>query len=458
MKNFQSFFLLAMLILLHACPLPAIEAGVARLEITPQTGLPMQGFGGRIAEDVLDPLHVRALVFRTGTKGIGFVVYDLLYPFGEQISDQLRQRISESTGIEQVIFSATHTHSGPKNHSEARLKAGETIGDLPEFEQMICGKTVDALKMAWDNLTPVRIGTGWGTADINYNRLISLPDGRVQMKWANHEKIPLGPVDQSVGVIRIDDLNRNPLAVLVNYACHPVIHGDGNSNLMYSADFPGVLCTGVERKMAGNPSCLFFNGACGNLNPYYAHSVDDPKPRLEEVGNQLAAEVVRVADKIVTRPYTGESSLLYQMKHRRTRGRWDAEKWVAQENDEQTREKAEKVAGKQKELNLPLSVVLITPEIGFVGLPGEFFFEFQQQIRRQSPVNFLFVTGYTNGSFGYFPTIEGAAKGGYGANDEAVYTAAGAGEHLAVEAIVSLNEMLGRLRPVPSSAGTGYQR
>lgn len=458
MKKLQIFSLMSLLILLHACRLAAIQAGVARLEITPKTGLPMAGFGGRIAEEVLDPLHVRALVFRAGERGIGFVVYDLLYPFGEQISGQLRQRISERTGIEQVFFSATHTHSGPGTHSAPRLEDGETIEDLPEFEQMICRKTVDAVKMAWDNLTPVRIGTGCGTADITYNRLISLPDGRVEMKWANHEKIPLGPVDQTVGVIRIDDLKGTPLAVLVNYACHPVIHGRGDANLMYSADFPGVLCSEVQKQMAGNPLCIFFNGACGNLNPYYAHSVDNPKPRLEEVGRELAAEVFRVAEKIVTRAYADESSLLYQMKHYRTRGRWDTEKWTARENDEQTREKAEKVAGKQKDLNLPLSMVLITPEIGFVGLSGEFFFEFQQQIRRQSPVDFLFVTGYTNGSFGYFPTIEGAARGGYGANDEVAYTAVGAGEHLAVEAIVGLNEMLGRLRPVPSNARTGYQR
>ena len=458
MKMIQSFFLTAILILLQFYPLAAIEAGVAGLEITPQTGLPMQGFGGRIAEDVLDPLHVRAVVFRDGTRSIGLVVYDLLYPFGEQICDQLKQRISEKTGIGQVVFGATHTHSAPKIHSAARLEHGETVEDLPEFEQMICRKTVEAVEMAFDNLVPVQIGTGWGSVDISYNRLISHPDGRVEMKWANHEKTPLGPVDQAVGVIRIDDLSGKPLAVLVNYACHPVIHGKPDANLMYSADFPGVLCREVQKQIAGNPFCIFFNGACGNLNPYYAHSVDNPKPRLEEVGNQLAAEVVRVAEKIATKPYAGESSLLYQMKHYRTGGRWDTAKGVARKNDERTREAAGRAASKKKELNLPLSAVLITPEIGFVGLPGEFFFEFQQQIRSQSPVGFLFVTGYTNGSFGYFPTIEAAARGGYGANDGAVYTAAGAGEHLVAEAIVSLNEMLGRLRPVPSSADSGYQR
>ncbi|HLA41155.1 MAG TPA: hypothetical protein VJ417_14230, partial [Candidatus Glassbacteria bacterium] len=300
-------------------------------------------------------------------------------------------------------------------------------------------------------------GFGWGTADISYNRLEKLADGGVNMKWANHEKTPLGPVDQTLGVIRIDNLDGQPVAVLVNYACHPVILGMPGKNMMYSADFPGEMCQRVSESLPGNPECIFFNGACGNLNPYYAHSVDDPKPRIEEVGRELADEVLRVCRETVTKPCP-DSRVQSRLDHYPTSGRWDTAKWLADDSDPGKRERASRVEAKQAKINLPLSIVLLTPDIGFVGLPGEFFFEFQQQIRRQSPVDFLFVTGYTNGDYGYFPTVEAAVAGGYGANDEATYTAAGAGEHLAIEAIVNLNEMVGKLRAVPSSGESGYQK
>jgi len=436
----------------------ALEAGAARMEITPEVGLHMIGFGGRVARDVLDPLNVRTVVFRSSGGSVALVVYDLLFPFEEQIGRKIAQRIQERTGVEQVIFSATHTHSGPEIHWDTPLAEGEDLSDLPEFEQKIIAKTVETVAMACGRLQPVKLGAGWGKADVSYNRLEKLTDGGVSMKWANHEKIPMGPVDQTLGVIRIDDLNGQPLAILVNYACHPVIHGKPDANLMYSADFPGVLCQKVNERLPGGPECIFFNGACGNINPYYAHSVDNPKPRLEEVGGQLADEVERVANGIVTGAYP-EARVQSRIEHLATTGRWDAGKLVdVSEDTVEAKTRAARIEKRQRDLNLPLSIVLITPEIGFVGLPGEFFFEFQSQLRAQAPVDFLFVTGYTNESHGYFPTVQAAAAGGYGANDEAVYTAAGAGEHLVVEALVGLNEMLGKLRDVPSSGDFDYMR
>ncbi|MBN2290768.1 MAG: hypothetical protein JXQ83_15645 [Candidatus Glassbacteria bacterium] len=457
MKKLSTACWLAVLFCLTPRLLPAIEAGVSRMEITPRTGLKMAGFGGRVAGDVLDPLFVHAVVFRSGDKSVGFVVYDLIGPFGREVGDLLRRELLSRTGLDEVVFSATHTHSGPAINTGSGPERSQVLEELPEHERLICEKTVEALVLACGSLGTVRIGSGLGTADLSYNRIRPRPDGSVEMVWANHEKVPMGPVDRTVGVVRIDDLQGKPVAVLVNYACHPVIHGKPDANLMYSADFPGVLRREVEARLDGNPLCIFFQGACGNLNPYYAHSVENPGPRLQEAGAELAGEVVRVAGQIETRPYSGESPLLCRITELDAPLRWDLDQWHASAEDERARERIEKLAAGRDKLKLPLSVVLITPEIGFVGLPGEFFVEYQQELRKRSPVAFLLVCGYTNGSFGYFPDIASAAAGGYGANDYATYAAVGTGEHLVVEALVDLQEMLGELRPVPADPGKGYR-
>ena len=436
----------------------ALEAGAARMEITPRAGLPMMGFGGRIAEGMLDPLNVRAVVFRSTAGSVALVVYDLLFPFEQEIGRKISERIRERTGVEQVIFSATHTHSGPQIHWDTPLAEGKDLNDLPDFEQEIVARTIETVALATSRLQPVRLGTGWGTADVSYDRRERLAAGGVNMKWANHQRVPMKPVDQALGVIRVDDLNGQPLVILVNYACHPVIHGKPGANLMYSADFPGVLCRKVSERLPRGPECIFFNGACGNINPYYAHSVEDPKPRLEEVGGVLADQVVRVASAIDTKEYP-EARLQSRIQEYPSKGRWNSRKLsVGTDDPLKAEERAARIEERQKRLDLPVSLVLLTPAIGFVGLPGEFFWEFQDQLRANAPVEFLFVTGYTNESHGYFPTIEAAAAGGYGANDEAVFTAAGAGEHLVIEALVGLNEMLGRIRDVPSSAEFDYKQ
>jgi len=57
--------------------------------------------------------------------------------------------------------------------------------------------------------------------------------------------------------------------------------------------------------------------------------------------------------------------------------------------------------------------------------------------------------GYTNGYFGYFPTIVAAAQGGYGASNSNTWVEVGAGERMVDHAVTRIYEMLGRLGDAP---------
>jgi hypothetical protein len=59
-------------------------------------------------------------------------------------------------------------------------------------------------------------------------------DGKVSWFERNPTQIPTAPVDPTVTVIRVDKADGTPLAVVVNYACHPVVFGSDNTR--YSAD------------------------------------------------------------------------------------------------------------------------------------------------------------------------------------------------------------------------------
>jgi hypothetical protein len=58
------------------------------------------------------------------------------------------------------------------------------------------------------------------------------------------------------------------MAVLVNYACHPVV--SSSDNLKYSADFPAAMSRVAEAELGGKVLRFFLQGAPGDLNPYYA--------------------------------------------------------------------------------------------------------------------------------------------------------------------------------------------
>jgi hypothetical protein len=157
-----------------------------------------------------------------------------------------------------------------------------------------------AINEAHQHAVEARLGTGFGSTYIGYNRRRVNPDGTVTMVWRNETKVPTAPVDPTVSVLRLDTVDGRPLAVLVNYACHPVVFGA--DNLQYSADFPAVVAQVVEQAFSARPLCFFLQGAPGDINPYYATTPleQDAAKRREWTGQRLGEEAARVAKAIQT--------------------------------------------------------------------------------------------------------------------------------------------------------------
>ena len=120
------------------------------------------------------------------------------------------------------------------------------------------------------------------------------------MLWRNATGIPTYPVDPTVGVLRVDNSEGRPLAILVNYACHPVVFGP--DNLRYSADYPGAMTRYVESKVEANPGVLafFLQGASGDINPFLDKTplLEDAEGEMARTGERLGRAVVEVARSI----------------------------------------------------------------------------------------------------------------------------------------------------------------
>jgi hypothetical protein len=279
------------------------------------------------------------------------------------------------------------------------------------------------------------------------------PDGTVRMLWTNPTRIPTSPVDPTVSVLRVDREDGTPIAILVNYACHPVIFGPDNRQ--YSADYPGIMAKVVEQAFGGKPICFFLQGGDGDINPYDATTplVEQAVKKRDWTGEQIGHEVVRVAKGIQTQS-PAEPSLQFAEDVIRIPVRWDPEKFrqgllanfgpsIFDDHADFFKLQAPKT------LPLAVTTLLIDRQIAFVGMPGEPFVDFQKEWRARCPVGDAFFVGYTNGYFDYFPTIEAASQGGYGAGDSDTYVAVGAGQQMLDHAIERIYDMLGKLKPLP---------
>src|SRR3989442_3280559 len=214
-----------------------LRGGVAKVEITPPPGFERWGYSDRKgpATGTLDPLYARVLVLDEGKKFLALVTLDLGRSFGPASLARL-QNVTPKC-FSSLIVTASHTHSGP-------VVMDRYPNGAPPWELAAVDKIGHAIQQTCSHLVDVRIGTGYGAADIGHNRLHVNTDGTVNWFERNLTRLPTSPVDPMVSVLRIDQADGTPLAILVNYSCHPVVFG--SDNLQYSADYPGVMIKTVE--------------------------------------------------------------------------------------------------------------------------------------------------------------------------------------------------------------------
>lgn len=91
-----------------------------------------------------------------------------------------------------------------------------------------------------------------------------------------------------------------------------------------------------------------------------------------------------------------------------------------------------------------LTVALVNCELGLVGASGEFFANHSVRLKERSRLPNTLFFGYCNDYQQYFPTIEGAAEGGYGADAAVAPAPIGAGEEMMNRALFHLYDMQGK--------------
>lgn len=419
----------------------SLKAAVGKIDITPPPGIRLWGYSDRKspATGTLDRLYARVLVLEANGRSLALVSVDLGRPFGPSSLERLRNSTSKDVSF--LILAATHTHSAP-------VVQDEYSDGPPAWESLALEKIAKTIAEARKHLTNAQIGAGYGTAFIGHNRLRVNSDGTVSWFERNLTELPTAPVDGTVSVLRIDSTDGQPLAILVNYACHPVIFG--SDNLQYSADFPAVMTKTVESAFGGKPLCMFLQGAPGDINPYYAVTPmeQDAIAMRDRTGQKLGDAAVRIAKEIHT--HNDEySDLQVTEDSLSARMRWDPAKWHEANIAVFGASGSEPFAPKLDEIRLPVTTVLINKKIGILSMPGEPFVEYQIMWRQRCPVHDAFFLGYANGYNGYFPTIRSATLGGYGAKNPATWVEIGAGDRMVDSGVMRTNQMLGRLHDVP---------
>lgn len=430
-----------------------LTAGVARADITPPAGVELWGYSDRSgpATGTLDPLYARTLLLDDGRNAVAIVTLDLGRTFGQAQMNIVRERARREHRVNDVMFIASHTHSGPG------IDEDYENGALPDWERRALDKIAQSIGEARKRMVEARIGVGYGQTIIGHNRRLVQSDGTVKMLWRNSTGQTGGPIDPTVGVIRIDDKQGDPIAILVNYACHPVVFGP--DNLRYSADYPGAMAKLVEssfgRAPDKGPICFFLQGAPGDINPMMDKTPlhENADAEMRRIGEQLGREVARVSQTIKTETATN-SEIAYLSEEVPFKNRWRIDALKEMILSAYGPSYGPKVINRYQRymkdpILAPVSTLVINRQIALVGLPGEPFVGLQLSLKHRSPAPATFMCGYTNGYIAYFPTIRDAVVGGYGANTVTTRVEIGAGERMVDRGLIHIYRILGMLKDKP---------
>src|SRR5262245_48483091 len=228
-------------------PRMPLTIGIHRTNITPPWGVELAGWGyylGRTWERVRDDLAATALVASDGVHSIAVVAVDLMYMDAE-FTRGVREIAAHHTGIPPaaICVSASHSHNAPT----AGFIRGAGERD-PDYLAVAQRQAATAVICAWRQRRPAALRVGGAElAGMTFNRT---REG--------------GAVDIQVTVLRADDEEGRPFAILTGFQAHPVaMMALGSTDV--SRDFPGQVVELLERAC---PGCIamYLQGACGDVN------------------------------------------------------------------------------------------------------------------------------------------------------------------------------------------------
>jgi hypothetical protein len=432
-------FLTLLLLLLLAPTLRAgdLKAGAFAQDVTPEK-FPVSvngGFSDRRATSANDPLHARCLVLDDGTTKLALVVVDsCMIP--RELIDAAKALAEKKTGIPaaHILVSATHTHTAPT--------LGGVFQSEPEVEysKFLTQKIAEGIETAHKNRVPAKFA--WGVAEEPnqvFNRRWKMKPGVKNLDpfGGDTDKVrmnpprmspdlvePAGPTDPRVTVLSIRTADDKPLAVFANYSLHYV--GDLPP---LSADYFGVFASSVAAKLrAGREFVgILSNGTSGdvnNINSRAEATKAKPGDQCRLVADAVAAAAVKAVENAEHRPgarfrcavkeielgvrkptpveVKRAEAILEKAKGRELKG---AEEVYARETT--------LIAEYPETVRVPLQVLVIG-DCAVVSIPCEVFAEIGLRIKKDvSLFPKTCVVSLANGYFGYLPTPEQHALGGY---------------------------------------------
>jgi neutral ceramidase len=422
------------------------RAGAATSNITPPLGEGIVGgWGVPPATHIHDQLNARCLVLDDGESRLVFAIVDNV-GINREVFDAAKRLIHEATGVptDHMMMSATHTHSAISAGGKGEKRRGWNYEEpLDEYQRFVARRISDGVQVAINNLQPARVGWGVGKVPKHlFNRRWKMknpvvnPFGEMDQVMMNpgvrnpNLVEPAGPTDPEVSFLSVQSIDGKPIALLGNYSLHYV---GGVPAGHISADYFAVFADRIQELLKADRQDppfvgIMSNGTSGDVNNINFRGPSETHPpyaKMRIVADDVAQEVVRVYKTTQHHQWVplqaAQSELTLKVRRATPQMLAHAEKVLARPESVEPAHRhedayAQRITQMEQEWPDEVKIILQAFRIGDLGIaaiPFETFTETGLELKAKSPFKPTFTISLANGSYGYLPTPEQHALGGY---------------------------------------------
>lgn len=383
-----------------------LHVGVARVDVTPPGFIRQSGGKGRDTvevDGVTSRLYAKALVFGRDDEGPSVIIaVDV-----EGVPAEVTRTIASRLGIDasRVAILATRTSGGPEvglsmNMLHFTEKGGDLggprlqqLGRLAEYRQQLVKGIEDAAVAAFQSRSPSRVS--WGQGQVSFAKSLRGSDG---------------PVDLTLPILRVTDLDGKLRAVFVNYAAPATTISYGMKRI--HGDWPSAFQHSVYRLYPGAVPLVAI-GCGGDTRPSPNGTWEDVWAHADAVLEQVRKLLKTDLQPLTQVPQAGMKwvNLRYE--------RVPSVKELIQDGAENSikgyysrRALNEIIRGNPipESIAYPVQVFSFGDQLAMINLGGEVVPEYALRLQNEIGAEKIWVNGYANDASGYIGTRESMSQ------------------------------------------------
>jgi len=439
-----------------------LKIGYSRIDITPTESVPLGGYGNtshRMSNNILSHLFSTCLAVTDENGDTVLLFHNDLIITIDNVFIPIREAVAKASGVPfgNIIVHSTHSHSVPDLRNTAEPSILRYIDILRQ-------KMIDCASAALSDrkeVTSASIAFAH-TKGLNFVRHYVLEDGSYKgdnfgmlnkSPYAGHTTEP----DTEMRLLKIKRIGDDDI-ILANWQSHPHRTG-GAKKYDVSADIIGAMRDEMESVLGCK--FIYFNGACGNLNPYSRIEEENITADYIEQGKALAGYAIGAENSYtdialdeIKISYKTVWSELNRPSPETLKGAYEVANLWTSTNDREACIKlansyglnsqyaaiyyVRRAEAKDDGYDVPFTAISFG-DVAFLAVPYEMFDTNAKYVRENSPYKMTIVSSCTNGHYSYVPSAYGYIHGCYEADTAMLKP--GSGEKFAYTMMHMLKDM-----------------